>query len=150
MQSHKITDQKNFMSALFAGEIFDSYYLKELHIVTKMSCHIDGRHIKDFYSTDELSAMPSFPEFVLWKDAKPLAFDMIKGKSLPVRFQIILLESSASSCHLTIRYENSECQVISGYSYNSISEGIDFISAKEKEKEWDKTLSTFLSDNNLT
>lgn len=155
MKSYIIHDKKQFMAALFTGDAFHHFFLKELHIDTKITHVVDGRIHPEFYTSDERKEMTAeLSEYVLWSEVRPLAFDMIRGKKTPLRFTIVFLATPAeqiqsdasaiSYLNLTVRFENNTCHVISGCAYQTFS--LD----KDAEKEWDNALATFLSSHQIS
>ena len=87
----KITDKKDFMNKLLAGDCFYSFLLKEASITGLIHFQLDGRINTAFFSEEDPDA-PHFlsDAFAKWEDVRPICFDLIKGKRTPTRFQFIL------------------------------------------------------------
>ena len=87
MKAYKISDLKNFMNKLLLSEGFDYFLLEEGTIITYNSFQIDGRIQTDFYTKEEqeVSSLCSY-DFSLWKEMRPLCFQLIKGKRTPLSF----------------------------------------------------------------
>lgn len=135
MISLQITDIKHFMSALLSGTTFDNFLVSEVTISTYNNFIFDG-HINSSYYTDEELQTLENPKMVLWEKLKPICYDLIKGKKLPLKFKIIfflddpavlkLLESSESSLPIdninglciNVKYENSSLICTTGTSLN--------------------------------
>ena len=87
------TDIKKFMNCLLVKETFDNFLLEEASITTYNTFTIDGHIQNDFYSNDELEALPD--KFLsTWAMIKPYCFNLIKGSKLPLRFKIVLKAST--------------------------------------------------------
>lgn len=85
MKAIEIESTKNFMGKLLGSEVFDDFLLEEATIKTFNTFTIDGRVIPEFYDDFEFGY-----EFSLWKDIRPVCFDLIKGKQLPVSCHFVL------------------------------------------------------------
>lgn len=90
MKQFRITDLKPFTSSLFVGSGFDDLLLYKADITTGISASFDGALKKDFYDDDEWELVAE-TGYACWAQVKPLCFDMIKGKKLPVSFRISLM-----------------------------------------------------------
>ena len=97
MLSVSITDVKNFMAHLLSRETFDLFYLVEASFKKEISYHIDGHLNTDFFDTD--SERPE-REYCLWKEVRPFAFSIIRGKRLPLGCKIILALPKATVAFL--------------------------------------------------
>ena len=94
MRILSMDNTKSFMTHLLVKDTFHPLLLEEAKIVTFRAVTIDGHIQKAFYTKDEWDDMKAKGErtdFITWKSAKPFCFDLIKGKKLPLRFQITLL-----------------------------------------------------------
>lgn len=148
-----IENTKNFMSKLLGTQAFDDFLLEEATIKTYNTFNIDGRVIPEFYDDYEFGY-----EFSTWKDIRPICFDLIKGKSLPVYChfvlqlkpekveQILRLGQSpvskdvVKSFTLNIKYNaNNEVTIITATSFNT------FIMDKSPDNLWDKYIEDFIS-----
>ena len=160
MVALKIEEQKTFTSALFLGELFDRFLVKEVNITTFNSFTIDGRVRHGYYSDEELEAN-QIEEFSTWKVLKPFCFSLIKGKRLPESFRIVFMLSpdgketfvetripgmtpdSVGGLYLNVHYENNEMTVVTGTSMNI------FTLDKTLEREWDESVKQFLKKHDV-
>ena len=151
----KIEEQKVFTSGLFVGEMFDSFLVREVQIVTFNTFSIDGRIRRGYYSAEE-SEERNLEEFSQWKTIKPFCFSVIKGKHLPESFRVVLMLSedakgrllskrlpqtsaeTVGGLYLNIQYENNEMRVVTGTSMKT------FTMDKSVEWEWDACVREFL------
>ena len=145
MKIFSIKNQKDFTGKLFTGDVFDSFLLVEANFVKDHSIFIDGHYTGDEERNDE---------YVLWKDAKQLAFDTLKGSKLPKSFKIVLkltkenaintqksLEldvDSAAGFYLNIKYSDKAIICTTGTSTAS------FVISRDLEKGWDGFAEKFL------
>ncbi len=157
-----VTSMKLFMNQLLASDVFDIFLLEEAVITTANTITIDGHLNYDFYSKEELaSGQIADYEYTPWSMLKGLCFQLIKGKNVPLSFKFIfhlkpeitqkLLErencpvdsSQIKAMVLTIRYDGTKAQLITGCCYHT------FIMSKEPEQIWDRTISRYLSDKGV-
>lgn len=152
MKALNIENTKTFMSRLLGSEAFDDFLLEEASIRTYNTFTIDGRIIPEFYDDYEFGY-----EFSEWKTIRPVCFDLIKGKQLPVYCQFvlqlkpevvneILRRGNASidptlvkSFTLNIKYSNKEIVVISGTSFTT------FVMDKTPDELWDSYVEDFIN-----
>ena len=87
MLSLTIKDLKQFMNKLLISDTFDGMCLSEAYICTGCSYTIDGKLNTHFYHEDELNSMPS-ARYTSWKNIKPFAFSIIKGRKVPELLKI--------------------------------------------------------------
>ena len=147
----QIKNTKSIMNSLLVSEQFDSFLIEEASITTFNTFHIDGHIVKGFYTSEEISNMEQgLPEFSLWKDIRPVCFQLIKGKKTPVSFRVILHASPAlvskiashpecevsedfiRSLVLNIRYDNGHVTCITGTAFTT------FLMDKTTDVVWDK------------
>ena len=139
------------MSALLAGDVFDDFLLCEAHIKTYNSFSIEGRIIPEYYDDYEFGY-----EYSMWKDIRPLCFDLIKGRILPVSFHFILQSTpemtkemllgevsegtikEVKGFTLNIRYQDGVISIITATSLNT------FIPDKTPDEIWDSYMSDML------
>lgn len=157
----KIEDMKDFVSKLLTHETFDKFYVGESVIRTSTDFKIGGRLNRDYYSNDEWEALEG-REYSVWSEVRPLAYQLIKGRKLPVYFQFIfqlsgenqrwLMERNSSllvknedirGMYLNIRYENGMIQCVTGLSLKT------FIPDKTVEHLWDETVRQFFRQNQI-
>ncbi len=87
------TDIKKFMNCLLVKETFDNFLLEEATITTYNTFTVDGHIQNDFYTPEELDALPD-KTLSTWGAIKPHCFNLIKGSKLPLRFKIVLKASA--------------------------------------------------------
>lgn len=89
MRATSIENIKSFTTHLFAEETFDSFLAVEASFSTLTDVSFDG-HINPAFLTEEEQSFPEYREgIVSWKQLRPLCFDVIKGKKVPLRFKIV-------------------------------------------------------------
>ncbi len=158
MLSVSITDVKNFMAHLLSRETFDLFYLVEASFKKEISYHIDGHLNDDFFDTD--SERPE-REYCLWKEVRPFAFTIIKGKRLPLGCKIVLAlpraavaflikesrcsfrEEDIEGVYLNILYEPEHLLLTTGISYRTFS--LD----KSLEQDVDDHMKRFLQKRGI-
>lgn len=137
MISVSITDVKHCMAHLLSRETFDLFYFVEASIKKEISYLIDGHLNSDFFDTDS-EGKPN-RSYSLWRDVRPLVFEIIKGKRLPLSCKIILalpkktiaylIHESGSSfreeeiegIYLNILYDPTSLILTTGISYRTFS-----------------------------
>lgn len=125
MRSISIEDVKTFMSDLLVGNDFDDYMVTEVSISTYNTFNIDGHINKNFYSEEEYNDLPN-KEASVWKDLKPLCFELIKGKKTPSKFKIIFMKTpleneAVDALFLNVKYETGALTCITGASMKTFS-----------------------------
>ncbi len=149
---------KTFMNHLLVADTFDNFLMAEATISTANIYQIDGHINKEFFSTEALNEPTAFPyEFSLWKDMKPLCFNLIKGKRTPLFFKFVLHLKpeqvgklmAAGNCNitaeqikalvLTIKYDGTHAILTTGSAFHT------FLMSKEPDALWDKSLQQFLA-----
>ena len=156
----KAEDVKSFTSRLFIKEDFDSFWVRELNIVTYNSFTMDG-HIRSGYYTEEEREEQRIGEFSSWRQLRPFCFSLIKGKKLPESFKIVLqlpagqTERFASKSgtgisgdqiqglYLNIRYEEGELYCITGTALKF------FTLDKALEVQWDESVREFFRSRQI-
>lgn len=158
----KITDKKDFINKLLAGDCFYSFLLKEAIINGFVPFQIDGRINTSFFSDEDPDAAHFLSgEYAQWEDIRPICFDLIKGKRTPTKFQFILyLKNEAADQvlfkeHMTrdsafvrhfvlnIRFEQGEMTLTTAVDYSA------FTMDKQAEHLWDQALMKFLSGKQI-
>ncbi|MGN0159056.1 MAG: DUF5721 family protein [Brotaphodocola sp.] len=160
MVALKMEDLKCFTSNLFVGDVFDTWLVREVSIVTFNTFRIDGRVRQGYYSDEELE-LKKIEELSAWKTLKPFCFSLIKGKKLPESFQITLQLSSADvevflkyaeldiradqigGLYLNIRYENGTLHCVTGTSLKI------FTLDHQIEVEWDAAVKLFMKQKEM-
>lgn len=146
------------MGKLLAADVFDSFLLQEINLVTSVTYNISGRVHRDFFSEGE-DVPPE--EFIPWPQIRPHIYELIKGKNPPVSFRITLslgevgtksllqkespdgANSAFRAFVLNIRFENGNLSLISGTSYDT------FVPDKSLDIIWDETVKKFLTAKNI-
>jgi hypothetical protein len=158
----KITNIKQFMGKLLAGEDFDSFLLEEAAISTYNTFTIDGHQNREFYSNEEWEDAQLRPyDFSTWKAIRPICFELIKGKHTPCRFHFVLHlmpEYTASilqkgetavtpeqvkSFVLNIRYDGTSLTLVTGTAFHT------FLPDKTPDSLWDKAIRQFLDKRGI-
>ncbi len=155
MISLKIPEVKIFMAKLLMQEIFDSFLLRDMELITFTNFKISGQFYEDFFSQEELEQRGENRE-TLWSDVRAIAFSMIRGNKTPLSLKIVFqlpLESSVKlvqrlagrirtedvgGLYLNIRFEKGELHIITGTAIKT------FTLDKTLEQEWDKEVKDFL------
>ena len=140
MKAYRIKDLKGLTSRLFLKEDFDSLLLYEATFQTSAQIVIDGKRNTSFYSQEEQEALP-VKDYLLWSELRPLGFQIIKGKHLPLSFRLIFLwpeRNEEADLLLNLRYDQEKLLVITGTNYHS------FTRDRSLEQEWDKEAARFL------
>lgn len=160
MFSLKILDLKTFMSNLLVHDMFDSFLLSELEIVTSNKFKISGKLYKEFYSSDKIELLEG-REHSFWKEIKAIAFNIIKGNNLPLTMKIILMLPKASvesiveksklnikpfninGLFLNFKFENDELICTTGSSLNI------FTLDKSLDSLWGEMARDFLNNKGI-
>ena len=170
MKAFLIPETGDFMRKLLLQSVFDKFELVEGELVTKMSWSIDGSIRKEFFDdsgmnetdgTDDSEDAAALRRYCLWGEVKPIVYEMIKGKKLPVRFSFVLrlsdentrwllekhqltqLSGLVSGLFLNIRYQNRKLSCTTGLAYRS------FVMDKSLDKIWDETAAQYLRQNHI-
>lgn len=151
----RLPDLKTATAHIFTRPSLDYFLLKEAVVVTSNVFTIDGAVKKDYFSQEELEGLRD-PEWMEWKLLRPACFSLIKGKKLPLSFQIALALSrdnvdrlirqnqvsfrpeEIGGLYLNFRYEKKTLTAISATSLKTFS--MD----KSLEQLWDDTVKTLL------
>lgn len=159
MHSFLVKDLKAFTAGLFAGDLFDTFLLVEADFVTNTVFHMDGEIQKNYYDSEDL--LPA-DRFVTWAEKKPLAYQIIKGKRLPLSFKLVFrlsgqnLEKTLAASHtaytpadvdgfyLNITYKNGKLTMTSGLSMTV------FTMDKALQEYWDELAEKFLKQANIS
>lgn len=152
MVAQKISNLHQFTKQLFLEKTFDSFLVSELTISTYNSFHIDGRLKREFFTEEEWNKFGS-ELFSSWAQLRPICFSLIKGKKLPLSFQIILrlsnsdmellfsdtpLPTELDGLFLNIVYKNEELICTSGTAYKQ------FTMDHSADQLWDRYLTDLL------
>ena len=132
------------MSMLLSGDTFDTWEVIEAKADTFCEVRLSGKIKKDFFDTEERETLP---EYAKWQDVKPLFYQAIKGKKLPLAFSVVLLlpnkEEQEGNRFLNIRYTKQGCVITTGYSQQTFS--MD----KTAEQAWDILAGEWLKEKGI-
>lgn len=158
MTVFELPDTKDFMNKLLLTPIFDHFCLVEAVISTGQTVVIDGKINADFYSSEELEALPPFQ---YWETIKPFCLEWIKGQRTPLYFKITLtlspenIENVLRSAQLAysseqikglllnLKFEKNKLFCTTGISWNI------FTMDKRLEQEWDSLTSLFFKKHQI-
>ncbi len=153
-----IQDQKQFMSALLTGSQFHSFYLSKAVIATGTTMTLEGRLNPDFYNTGALTLPDGTTRtYALWSETQETCYLRIKGKKLPLSFQITLLlpapfvprlledagvttvtPEQIEGLFLNIRFDRKQLSCVTGTSLRA------FTLDKSVEQAWDRWVEGFI------
>jgi hypothetical protein len=157
-----VSDVKDFMTKLLTKGTFDSFELVEASLVTHNSFYIDGRLQKGYYTTEEWEESYNGHVFSKWEMLRPVCFNLIKGKKIPLSFRIVfrladekmskVLEESGlpyrredvAGLYFNVRYEKNKVSCTTGTAFQT------FILDKSLELYWDVTMRRFLMQAEIT
>lgn len=156
MNAIKIDDIKTFMNKLLLKDDFDSFLLEEASITTYNTFTIDGHIMKAFYTNEEFDELES-NTLSYWKAIKPICFELIKGKKLPIKFKLVFKldnkgiskllsesnlpfnEDEIAGLYFNIKYENNSLACITATSTTT------FTLDKSLEKLWDEWMEKYIN-----
>jgi hypothetical protein len=148
MLVYNVNNTKKFMSLLLKSDIFDSLEIRNAVITTFTSFEISGKINKDFFDEENLPQR----DYCLWKEIKPFAFEIIKGKHMPKFIKLVFaateelkekISPDSSVLFLNITFENNAVTVITGSSTKT------FTMDKSGEYAWDEYVNEFFEKNNI-
>mgnify|MGYP004655040757 CR=1 FL=1 len=152
MEIFSIDEKKEYLKELFEKEKYDSFYLYEARVKTKLDYYVNGRLNREYFDTEEQADLP---EYVEWKDIKQIVYSYIKGKRLPIGFKIILMfnrenisrllemnnlpvkTEDVSALFMNVVYEHEALSVTTGTSLKI------FTMDKTLEHVWDDTVKKY-------
>ncbi len=148
----QMDELKDFTNKLFRQEVFDNFLVPEAVFVTMFSIAIDGNSL-----SEEVK-----PVCATWGQLRPLAFQIIKGQTLPKGFKIVLRlspENTENTLHswglpiapeevaglfLNILYEEGKIRCTTGVSLTTFS--LD----RSLEREWDNVIRRFFRHHQIS
>jgi len=146
----KIENIKSFMNMLLKSETFDTFESRNISLETYISFDIDCRIKKNFFPEEKRALIKR--DFCLWKDMRPVIFELIKGTNLPLSFKIILsakpslveeIHKNARTLFININFDHENLSLTSGSSQK------EFSLSKEEDLLWDSHLKDFLTKNGI-
>ena len=144
MVNFYIEELGKFMSMLLSGDTFDTWEVMEAKADTFCEVRLSGKIKKDFFDTEERETLP---EYAKWQDVKPLFYQAIKGKKLPLAFSVVLLlpnkDVQEGKRFLNIRYTKQGCVLTTGYAQQTFS--LD----KTAEQAWDVLAGEWLKEKGI-
>ena len=138
----KAEDVKSFTSRLFIKEDFDSFWVREVNIVTYNSFTMDG-HIRSGYYTEEEREEQRIGEFSSWRQLRPFCFSLIKGKRFASKSGTGISGDQIQGLYLNIRYEEGELYCITGTALKF------FTLDKALEVQWDESVREFFRSRQI-
>jgi len=156
MLSLRLKSLKDATRQLFLDTSFDCFSLMEASFVCAASFTIDGRCNQDFFDPADVPE----DEFVSWSSVRPVCFQMIKGKRVPLSFRLVFTLSASKAADLfqspaladnadinryifILNYKNQQLSVTTGTSFHRFS--LDKASAKI----WDQQIACWLDSHSL-
>lgn len=151
MEIFEIEEKADYMRELFANR-YDSFYLYEARVKTKLDYYVNGKLNKDYFDSEQAEELP---EYIEWKDIKQTVYDYIKGTRLPIALKIILMfnrenvnrllemnhlpvnSEDVSALFLNVVYEHDTLSVTTGTSLKI------FTLDKTLEQVWDDTVKKY-------
>ena len=147
MVSFQVEELGKFMSMLLSGDAFDTWNVVEAKAETFCEIHLNGRIKKEFFDTEEREELA---EYAAWSEVKPLFYQAIKGKKLPLSFTVVLMlpakavsEQAGDKRFLNIRYTKQGCVLTTGFAQTLFS--LD----KTAEQEWDTLAGELLKEKGI-
>jgi len=156
MKCIEISQIKEFTTQLFTGTAFDEFLMSEVQISTAATFTIDGHVNESFVGEEDMQNEEYREGFLLWRKVRPVCFEIIKGRKVPSRFQIVLklsdrqldrfLEKAGMQARknqigglfLNIRFLNKQLSCTTGTALKPFS--LD----KSLEAQWDDYAMTLL------
>jgi len=155
------SDIKQFMNQLFIDKVFDHFLLCEATIMTGSTYIIDGHINKEFYDSDDAHTETD-RIYQYWEECKPIAFQMIKGRQIPLGIKIVFMLApeniekfleqnnlpytleQVKGLYLNIRYEYNKLHISSGTVLSV------FTLDKTLDRAWEDTLTSFFTGHDIT
>ncbi len=158
MISLQITDLKQFMHIFLRCETFDSFDFEEGFIKLGYTVHLDGHINADYYEGEKLP----LGNFLAFRDIRPIIFEHIKGKKMPVSFQFVLHASTeythnlitklalsidpetVSALLFTVRFDHGKLSILTGTAFTT------FVPDKSLEHAWDQNFKKSLDNLSIS
>ena len=151
MEIFEIEEKADYIRELFVSK-YDSFYLYEARVKTKLDYYINGKLNKAYFDSEQAEELS---EYIEWKDIKQTVYDYIRGKRLPIAFKIILMfnreninrllemnhlpvsSEDVGALFLNVVYEHETLSVTTGTSLKI------FTLDKILEQVWDDTVKKY-------
>ena len=142
----------DFARSLFTSDSFDDFLVPEASFLTSFTTEIDG----------QLYGKENTEPFVRWGVLRPLAFQLIRGKTLPRGFTLVFMLSrektaaflaavssvfsseDVAGLYLNFRYAREQLSVTTGAAMK------EFTPDRSLEQAWDKQVQKFLDQLSLS
>ncbi|HHU71278.1 MAG TPA: hypothetical protein GXZ21_04480 [Clostridiales bacterium] len=160
MISLKIPEVKIFMAKLLTQEVFDTFIVKDMELVTFTSFKMNGSFHKGFFTEEELDERVE-KHATLWSDIRSIAFAMIRGNKTPLSLKIVfqlprnltekLMErltgqmnvEDIGGLYMNVRFEKDVLHIITGTAIKT------FTLDKTLEQEWDSKVKEILKHQGI-
>ncbi len=151
MISHEVDSVKEFIEELKNNKKFDSFYLYEARVKSRLDYYVNGKQNEASFDMD--NQMES--EYITWKDIKETIFFLFGENIVPHSFRIILMFSrdnieklielndlsykvdDISALFFNLYYDGDKFTITTGSSMRTFS--LD----KSIEKIWDDTVNKY-------
>ena len=162
MKAFQLTEKKEFMHLLLCSSLFDNFLLSEASIHTAVLYDIDGHLNQSFFSAEELADNQlEGLAYMPYSRLRPVFYELVKGKSTPTSFKIVLMLSPSNlkntiqasgtsiaaadilGAYMNILYQKEQLILTTGVSYRT------FIPDKSFERDWEKFTINFLNRNKV-
>ncbi len=146
-----ISDIRDFTAKLFLQETFDSFEVTQAQFATSFRISIDGR----------LTEPEGNRRYASWASVRPLAFQIVRGKTLPHSFTVVLrlsdenVEKTLTSSglpytvddigglFLNLRYTDRQITAVTGCSLQT------FTTDSSLDREWDEVIRRFFRHHRI-
>ncbi|MCD8067513.1 MAG: DUF5721 family protein [Lachnospiraceae bacterium] len=152
----QIDEVKTFMQRLLTDSAFDSFLFVEGSLQMGFGYEFDGHLNRDFFTEEELAALPEEEVYLPYSQVRPILFSLIRGKKTPLSLRLTLqlgnaqtrsllasvpTASSVKGFLLNIRFDGQKVFLTGGVNYDSFS--LD----KTPERVWDQWLEEFIKSS---
>ncbi|MCD8326894.1 MAG: DUF5721 family protein [Lachnospiraceae bacterium] len=83
MFTQQIDEVKVFMRRLLTSPAFDSFLFVEGTLQMALSYEFDGHLNRDFFTKEDLEAIPEKEVYLPYSQMRPILFSLIRGKKPP-------------------------------------------------------------------
>jgi len=140
---------KTFMGLLLREDIFDTFEVRSIEIVTTSRINIDGQLEAAVNNDDEDIKKPGFST---WETLRPLVYAIIKTSIKPKHVKIVFsykaneacdIHSNAAALFLNLAYENDSVTFTTGTAQK------EFLFEKSLDTSWDEWVKEFFAKEGL-